>query len=400
MFPRRRAADSVQAQVRLAALRNGVGMRRNASLPRDNWREKVEAKGLVFHTAGENVYWNESAYYEFTSVEIDKIEKATYELNDLCLAAVEYAVKKDYLERMGIPLIFVEWVKRSWEKDEHTVVGRFDLAVRQDGSIKLLEYNADTPTSLLEAAVIQWFWMKEVFPSRDQFNNIHETLIEAWKSLRSSHGARWHFASVSPDDSPEDFMTASYLRDTAMQAGLDTQSIAMVDIGFDQARRQFVDAGGMPLQNCFKLYPWEWMLREKFGPMLISAPTRWLEAPWKMLLSNKAILAVLWELFPGHENLLETSFERIAGDHVKKPLFSREGANVEIVRNGQVVISTPGEYGDGPHVYQRFCELPRYGEHFPVVGSWMINGHACGIGIREDRTLVTGNLSRFVPHIF
>jgi glutathionylspermidine synthase len=369
-------------------------------LPRENWQAKVEAKGLVYHTTDEGVpYWDESACYEFSSVEIDNIEKATYALNDLCLAAVECVMQKNYFEKFGIPPEYVEWVRQSWANDEHTVVGRFDLAVRPDGGIKLLEYNADTPTALLEAAVIQWFWMKEVFSGRDQFNSIHERLIEAWKSVRERYGERWYFASVTGDDSPEDFMTANYLRDTAIQAALDTEWIAITDMGFRTADGRFVDMREKPILNCFKLYPWEWLLREQFGPKLLATQTTWLEAPWKMILSNKAILAVLWELFPGNEFLLETKFEPLAGDYVRKPIYSREGANIDIVRDGRSVISTPGEY-EGPYVYQRFYELPRFAENYPVIGSWMVNGYACGIGIREDKTLVTGNLSRFVPHIF
>jgi glutathionylspermidine synthase len=172
-------------------------MQRIPIAPRQNWQAKVEEKGLVYHTAPDGApYWDESAYYEFTSPEIDAIEKATYALNDLCLAAVEAVVQKNDFARFNIPPQFIEWVKRSWEKDERNVVGRFDLAVTPSGSIKLLEYNADTPTSLLEASVIQWYWMKDVLPTRDQFNNIHERLIEAWLAVAKEMPDRWYFASA------------------------------------------------------------------------------------------------------------------------------------------------------------------------------------------------------------
>ena len=227
-------------------------------------------------------------------------------------------MQKNDFERFGIPPQFVEWVKRSWENDEHTIMGRYDLAVRPDGGIKLLEYNADTPTALLEAAVIQWFWMKELFPTRDQFNNIHERLIEGWLSVAKKYRERWYFASVSADDSAEDFMTVNYLRDTAIQAQIETDWIAVADIGYNRPRATFVDMQDRPIQNCFKLYPWEWMVREGFGPQLIQTAVNWLEAPWKMILSNKAILAVLWEMFPDNEFLLEASFEPLAGDFVRQ----------------------------------------------------------------------------------
>lgn len=375
-------------------------MNRRSMNPRQDWQARVEEKGMVYHTAEDGTpYWDESACYEFTAAEVDALEKATYTLNDLCLAAVECVIQKDYFERFGIPPQFVEWVKASWERDEQTLLGRFDLALWPDGQIKLLEYNADTPTALLEAAVIQWFWMQDVFPTRDQFNNIHDRLLEAWLAIGKTTRERWYFASLSGEESPEDFMTVSYLRDTALQAKLETDWLALADIGYNRPRATFVDGQDRPLQNCFKLYPWEWMLREEFGPMLLRAPTNWLEPPWKMILSNKAILAVLWELFEGNELLLETGFEQLGGAFVRKPIYSREGANIQIVRNGRVEWTTPGQYG-GPFVYQRLAELPQFDGNYPVIGSWMINGYAAGMGIREDRTPITGNLSRFVPHVF
>ena len=34
-----------------------------------------------------------------------------------------------------------------------------------------------------------------------------------------------------------------------------------------------------------------------------------------------------------------------------------------------------------------------------MIGSWLVASQPCGIGIREDTSLVTGNNARFVPHI-
>ena len=153
------------------------------------------------------------------------------------------------------------------------------------------------------------------------------------------------------------------------------------------------------MREVFKLYPWEWMIRETFGPHLVRRTTRWLEAPWKMILSNKAILAVLWELFPQSPYLLPASLQPIAEPFVRKPLLSREGANVQIVDGGRVVQETDGVYG-GPYVYQQWTALPEFDGNYPVVGSWMVNGYPCGIGIREDASPITSNMSRFVPHIF
>ena len=372
-------------------------MQRVSSKPRANWQTTVESQGFYFHTADGQPYWDESAYYQFTSAQIDELEKATYELDRICLQAVQHVIDQRRLGEFGISEQFADWVANSWETDELTIYGRFDLAYDGQSPPKLLEYNADTPTSLLEAAVIQWHWMKDLYPLMDQFNNIHERLIEAWAAAKPSMRGTIYFSSLKGH--LEDFMNVSYLRDTAMQAGLATEYIGIDDVGYNQRRQAFVDLGEQPIQEIFKLYPWEWLIREEFAAHLPWNSTRWFEPPWKMILSNKAILAVLWELFSRSPYLLPAALQPIGEPFVKKPTLSREGANISMVVNGQTIQETGGDYG-GPFIYQALHRLPDFSGNYPVIGSWMINGYACGIGIREDASPITQNLSRFVPHLF
>lgn len=374
-------------------------MKRNSIEPRKNWPSTVESQGMPYHTADGVPYWDESVYYEFEAAEIDEIEKATYALNDLCLKAVEHVIENDRFDEMLIPKEYRDFIRRSWDRDEHTILGRFDFSYDGQSPPKLLEYNADTPTSLLEAAVIQWFWLKDVFPNRQQFNSIHERLIEAWTSVRKDVPDRMVFASQA--ESPEDFGNVNYLRDTAVQAGFDTAHLAVEDIGWNESLQAFVDLDDNPISWCFKLYPWEWMFHEDFGPKLLQDTCRWLEPPWKALLSNKAILPILFELFPESPYLLDSQFTRPAdGNFVEKPIFGREGANVRFYKQGKLLFGTEGPY-DGPTIFQEVWPLPRLdGKHFACIGSWIINGWSCGVGIREDENPVTGNLSRFVPHVF
>jgi glutathionylspermidine synthase len=381
-------------------------MLRLTTEPRADWRKVVESQGLLFHSIDGEPYWDESAYYLFEAGEIDQIEAATTQLDAMCLEAVEHVIENGRLDEIGIPDRFHAFVARSWERDEHTIYGRFDLSFDGVHPPKLLEYNADTPTALLEAAVIQWFWSKALLeplnPSEraqfDQFNSIHERLIEAWGRVGRDLSRRVAFAALS--ESVEDVMTVSYLRDTAIQAGLKTVPLAVRQIGWNARRRVFTDLMERPIELMFKLYPWEWMLNEAFGQHLAESPTRWLEPPWKMILSSKAILPILFELFPDSPYLLQAEFESFSETYVSKPIHSREGANIEIVQNGQMIAETGGEYGDGPRIYQEFHPLPQFSGRYPVVGSWMVNGYPCGIGIREDDGPITRNSSRFLPHIF
>lgn len=372
-------------------------MQRINSIPRADWQKKVESQGFYFHTPDGQPYWDESAYYHFTRTEVDALEKATYALNEMCLAAVQHVVDNGRLEEFQVPAAFAGFVAESWEKDEITICGRFDLAWDGRSPPKLLEYNADTPTSLLEAAVVQWFWMKELHGNLDQFNSIHERLIEAWGRVKASAEGPVHFTALRGNI--EDYMTVNYLRDTAMQAGLDTFYLDIEAVGWNAAAREFRDEAERRIRTCFKLYPWEWLVQEPFAPHLLEDATAWLEAPWKMILSNKAILAVLWELYPNSPFLLPSAMQPVGENYVCKPMLGREGANIQVVRQGKVVLETEGEYG-GPWVYQQLYPLPQFEGNYPVIGSWMVNGYACGIGIREDRTPVTQNTSRFLPHVF
>jgi glutathionylspermidine synthase len=198
-------------------------------------------------------------------------------------------------------------------------------------------------------------------------------------------------------------MTVSYLMDVAGQASIESVLIRIDDIGWDKRQNCFIDLDGRPLRSIFKLYPWEWLLRDQYAKQLLSTYTltQWIEPIWKMLLSNKGILPILWELFPGHVNLLECYLNepKELVDYAKKPLLSREGANLTINRRG-VTQETEGPYGAEGFIYQALAKIPSFDNAYPVIGSWIIDGVAAGIGIRESDTPVTNNLSCFVPHLF
>jgi glutathionylspermidine synthase len=372
-------------------------MQRVAAKPRPDWVRRVESVGMHYHSLDDGPYWDESAYYVFSPAEVDELERATYALDKMCLEAVGHVIDQRRFEPFALPSAFHDWVVRSWEGDQRTIYGRFDFVYDGQAPPRLFEYNADTPTALLEAAVVQWFWMKECHPGADQFNSIHERLIQAWQAVGAEQPGRATFVSLAGN--VEDYMTVNYLRDTAMQAGLDTAYLKVEDIGWDSRRRAFVDLQNRPLSTVFKLYPWEWLLADRFAPHLLEAATRWLEAPWKMLLSNKAFLTVLSELYPDSPYLLRTALRPPCASYVRKPIQGREGSNLTLVVDGRTDMETPGPYGNQPCVFQEWKPLPCLDGNYPVIGSWMVNGYACGMGIREDRGPLTQNTSRFVPHL-
>ena len=394
-------------------------MRRLTTNPRADWQKRVEKVGLTYHTLSDgSPYWDESAYWQFSSAEIDRLEAATAELQRLALAAGDAILDQDRFSQMQIPKTAVPAIRAAWNSELPALYGRFDLAFDGD-SIKLLEYNADTPTGLLEAAVAQWYWMRECFPEYDQFNSLHDKLIAKWKDLKDYATSPVYFAAGG---SEEDTITVSYPRDTAEQAGIHTRHIRMHEIGWDSRRSHFVDLENKPIGTLFRLYPWEWLLNEPFSPQALSTlppdsalqeygPRKdrrqwgsmlWIEPNWKMVWSNKALLAILWELNPGHNLLVPAYLDgpRELRSYIRKPLFGREGSGIAVVQEGAVVAGSLDGGNEHGYVYQAPAPMAQAGGKTAVFGSWLIDGEPAGLGVRESSGLVTNNTSAFVPHIF
>lgn len=364
--------------------------------PRLDWQEKCEAVGFNFHSVN-GTYWDESHCYQFSASEIDNIEEATEQLHRMAIEATSSIVSDGDYQKYGIPEHFAPFIEDSWRREDKSLYGRMDLTCHQNGDIKLLEYNADTPTSLLEASVVQWDWLVDQnIPGKDQFNSIHEKLIDRWKSLLT-HRDTVHISSIKGN--LEDINTAEYLFRTANEADLNPQWVFIEDIGLGM--NNFVDLENNVIKNLFKLYPTEWLLNETFSSSIQSSNIVMLEPTWKVVTSSKAILVKLWEMFPGHPNLLSCYMNatKLEKGYVKKPVFSREGANIQVCAD-DINLKTQGLYDNGHFVYQEYCPLPRFNDNYMLIGSWIIGDQAAGIGIREDKSLITQNTSRFIPHYF
>ena len=450
-------------------------MQRVPLTPRPNWQSAVESAGLTFHTPepsdnpnSDRPYWDESAAYQFTPDEIDTLEAAGNTLQEMCLAAAQHIIDNKRYAELDIPAAAIPAIEWAWNNEPPALYGRFDIAwagAESGQPPKLLEYNADTPTALLEAAVIQWSWLEDLRqtqplgPDADQFNSIHDNLIAKWKDVDSYLSKPVYFCAL---DNAEDQLTLVYLRDTAQQAGLDTAQMFMEEIGWNDDQQMFLDPNEQPMFSIFKLYPWEAMVNEEFGIHAIDTypNIRWIEPIWKMLLSNKGILPILWELYPNHDLLLPAYFEDAAPalpstttplatpsnegwqdvvvngnsngtattpgapdldsqtwvpattpspshgltSYVRKPLLSREGANITLIREGEVVDTTDGPY-TGRCIIQGLAPDFDFPDHlkpdavrYPILGLWMVDQDCCGMGIRESGTPITDNLSSFIPH--
>ncbi len=359
--------------------------------------------------AGEGIpYWDESAYYRFTLRQIEEdLEGPAEEIEGMCFEVVERALNDEtVMRRLGIAEQYWDYLAASWRNQEKHLYGRMDISYDGKGAAKLLEYNADTPTALYESAVFQWEWLEQakdrgLIPEGcDQLNDLHESLVRAFPDMGIE--GLLHFACVK--DIEDDKGTLDYLEACAQEAGLETCFVAMEDIGADDQGR-FTDLDDRPITTLTKLYPWEWIMAEEFGRQVPASGVQFIEPPWKAVLSNKGLLALLWGMFEGHPNLLPAYFEddpaagELGGSYVRKPLWSRQGANIEIIRDGKTQTRNDGPYTGGDCIVQAFHPLPDNGGNYPMVGLWLVASQAVGMCIREDRTLVTSKDARFIPHV-
>lgn len=412
----------------LKSIQTQNDMERIRQIPRADWRDRLNQQGFTFHSIDENgedqsattdkfLYWREDVAYRFTETQIETLYAAANELHAMSMTLAGELVSRGDLGRLHLSPFAQSLVEASWRNQDPHLYGRFDLSWNGQGAPKMLEYNADTPTSIIESAIAQWYWKEDRHPQLDQFNFLHEALVGRWKSIAAAKGIRRvHLAGLF--DSQEDVGNLEYMMDVVLQAGLEASMVDVTAIGLT-ADGKFVDEEDRPIEACFKLYPWEWLAEDEFARAIPGAGTQWLEPAWKMILSNKALLPLLWERFKGHPNLLPayTSAEAFAREYagqpfVKKPVFSREGANVSFVHNGMTTLATEGAYGAEGFIYQAFAPVPGFFAPEPtschgpqdamyaVIGAWVVEDEACGICIREDVSPVTKNTSYFVPHYF
>jgi glutathionylspermidine synthase len=352
-------------------------------------------------------FWDETAYYQFNWDQVeDDLKGPAEEIEKLCFQVVQRAMEDETVfRRLGIAEPYWDYIAQSWQNKERNFYGRMDFSYNGEGPAKLLEYNADTPTALYESAVFQWEWLEQVKASGaipkwcEQFNEIHESLVASFPNL----GIAGLLHLTCNKEIEDDKGTLDYIGECAREAGLETSFLAMEEIGLDD-QGHFTDLDDRMIETLFKLYPWEWIMDEEFGRNLPTGGTRFIEPPWKAILSNKGLLPLLWEMFEGHPNLLPAYFKdednasEIGADYVRKPLLSRQGANLEIIEGGKSILKIDGPYGEERHIVQALHKLPEFGGRFPLIGVWMVASQAVGMCIREDRTLVTGKEACFVPH--
>ena len=389
-----------------------VNLQKTTSLDTDY----LESLGFIWHTDADETSYISDELVTISKLEAEAYYEATNKLYDMYVEAAEHVVENNLFHEIGIPFNLVEAIKESWENDVHWhLYGRFDLAGGLNGTpIKLLEFNADTPTALFETAIIQWAMLKQNnMEESSQFNATYEALIDNFKRLVTleedvsnfeENYDGWNFLFTSVKGNSEEENTVRLLQHIATEAGYNTEFAYIDDIEFDSDEGIFYQDTNYELW--FKLIPWEDIaLEESDLAMLLSNIIKNQKAiifnpPYTLLFQSKGLLKILWDLYPNHPLLLESSFEPLVGQkQVKKPIFGREGGNVSILdENTSELESVDGDYANHKMIYQSYTELATDAHGLSYQAGIFYAYEACGLGFRKGGKILD-NMSKFVGHI-
>lgn len=376
----------------------------------------LESLGFVWHTDSDESSYISDELVVINAVEAEAYYEAGNELYDMFIEAAQHVIDNNLFHEIGIPFNLVEIIKESWENDVHWhLYGRFDLAGGCDGKpIKLLEFNADTPTALFETAIVQWAMLKQNgMEEESQFNGVYEALIENFQRLVTLEESveafeenyeGWKFLFTSIRGNSEEENTVRLLQHVANEAGYKTAFAYIDEVEFSSEEGIFYNSENYALW--FKLIPWEDIaLEESDLAMLLTDIIQNQKAilfnpAYTLLFQSKGLLKVLWDLYPNHPLLLESSFEPLRGQkQVSKPFFGREGGSVSIIdENGSVTETVKSDYENHKMLYQTYTELPadRWGKSYQA--GLFYAYEACGLGFRKGDKILD-NMSKFVGHL-
>lgn len=370
-----------------------------------SWQYEFEKNNFDYHSL-DGKYWIDNYHINLKTSEVKAMEDAANEVHAMCLEMVSENIRTGNFEKYGLNSYIIEAMTKSWNRKDFHLYGRFDFAFDGTDVPKMLEYNADTPTSLVETSIGQKIWQRM---QKEEFGNdfnVCNRLEEAFKNRfkewkKCNEGKNFYFSSS--ELVMEDWGNIVALKNWAKEVGIEAHTINFEDLMYDTNKLEFQTLNGESIDTLFKLYPWEFIFNElNFGDYEFTR-TNIVEPMWKGFLSTKAILPMLWDMFKGHKNLMpayfnEEEMKKHSNFYVKKPIYSREGANIEVIKNNQLLDSASGEYGKEGYIYQDYAKMANLDNAWYIFGTWIVGDKMEGLAIREDKTVITKNTSYFVPH--
>lgn len=376
----------------------------------------LEQMGFGWHTDADKSKYAADSLVVVSDAQAEAYYEAVNELYEMYAHAAQHVIDNNLFFDLGIPFNLIDMIKKSWENDVHWhLYGRFDLAGGIDGApIKLIEFNADTPTALFETAILQWAILKHNgLDEERQFNNVYQAISDNFRRLITlfddpeefeRHYEGWKILFSSMSGNIEEEQTVRLLQQMAIDAGFETGFEPLGGVKFDD--EGIYDSSEEPYEYWFKLFPWEDIaieepeLATQLTTIMANQKAIILNPAYTLLFQSKGMMKILCDLYPDSPYLLKTSFEPLPGvQQVEKRMFGREGANVRIMdTSGNTVVSNDGPYGNFKPVYQEYVEFPKDAQGNRYQAGVFFAYEACGLGFRRGGEILD-NTSKFVGHV-
>ena len=379
-------------------------------------REVLEEIGLNWHTDSDGTAYIADELVEVSDTEAETYYTAANEIYDMYVEAAEYVIENDLFFDLGIPFNLIDVIKKSWENDVHWhIYGRFDFAGGIDNKpIKLIEFNADTPTGLFETALLQWALLKaNNMDEERQFNNVYEAISQNFKRLITLEESTesfdenydgWKILFSATEGIDEEEVTTKLLKRMADDAGFVTNYEFLDKVNFSEDG--IFDSKNEAYDYWFKLYPWEDIGMDEgelsiiLNDIMQNQKAIILNPAYTLLFQSKGMLKILYDLYPDSPYLLKTSDKPLDGiSYVEKKMFGREGANTKIVdANGNVIEEKSGEYDSHKSIFQEYVEFPQDSKELSYQAGVFFSYEACGLSFRRGGKILD-NMSKFVGHV-
>lgn len=323
-------------------------------------------------------------YFCISATAEQEVKRAVNELHALFMHATDYVLQhEELLARFNLPKVIWPRIVQSWNNRRNQMItGRFDFCLTEQG-LKLYEYNCDSASCHTEAAKIQGAWAAHYGcdDGEDAGEDLAQHLIDAWKKSNTDG-----LVHILLDEDAEELYHALFMQQCMQAAGISSKLVRGLDkLHWNDNHSEVLDADGVAIQRLWKTWAWETALDQLREELTDAAQQHALASPnnsqprlmdvlfrpdtlvfeplWTLIPSNKAILPILWELFPNHPYLLNSQFElteelRNQG-YVVKPIVGRCGHNISLFDNKKTLIEgTKGNFDRGLNVYQELAPLP------------------------------------------
>lgn len=377
----------------------------------------VQANGG--HTLNADPY----RYFAVSRSAEQELIHATNELHLMYLHATDKVLKDDNLLALfDIPEALWPRLRLSWQRRRHHMItGRLDFCMDERG-LKVYEYNADSASCHAETGLILDKWAQQAgeVAGSDPGEYLLDALANTWK-----HSDATPFVHILQDHDAEESYHAQFMQRALTKAGFESKILHGLDELHWAESGQLVDGENRPVSCVWKTWAWETaldQLREESEADHAALPIRTghpknavrlidvllrpevmvFEPLWTVIPSNKAILPVLWSLFPHHRYLLDADFELNAeleqSGYAVKPIAGRCGNNIGLISHeDRVLDETSGKFAEQKNIYQQLWCLPKVAGRYIQLCTFTVGGHYGGVCVRSETGLVIKKESDIDP---